>query len=261
MDPVFTRDGTDYLPAERTRGGWDPKMLHGGACSALLAHAVETQRQDPDLFIARLTVDLFRPVRHGPLTISTEVIREGRRIKVVDARILVDGVVSARASGVMLRRNAAIAGSNTLPEHSPIPPWDSVPLRHWIETPGDPTHQWHHAMQVRRLADPNTGNLMAAWIHVPDPFLPGRPLTPFVRAAAIADSTNPVGNISRIGREGFINADATLYLFREPVGDWICLQSVGRADHDGIAISTVHLHDIEGFVGHTAVTSLAQQHR
>ena len=261
MEPMFTRDRAYYLPSERARGGWDLEMMHGGACSTLLAHAVESERHDPDLFIARLTVDLFRPVRHGPLTVSTNVVREGKRIKVVDACILVDGTVSARASGVMLRRVPSVPGNLTLPQHPAIPSWDSVPLRHWIDAPGDPSRQWHHAMEVRRLADPKSGRPMAAWIRVLDPFLPGIPLSAFVRAAAVADSTNPVGNISRPGRQGFINADITLYLYREPVGEWICLEGIGRADHAGIGLSTVHLHDSQGFVGHTAVVSLAQQHR
>ena len=43
--------------------------------------------------IARVTVDLMRPVPVAPLTIETEVLREGRKIQLCGVRLLANMTV------------------------------------------------------------------------------------------------------------------------------------------------------------------------
>ena len=43
--------------------------------------------------IARVTVDLMRPVPVAPLTIETEILREGRKIQLCAVKLLANGVV------------------------------------------------------------------------------------------------------------------------------------------------------------------------
>ncbi len=72
--------------------------------------------------IARLTVDLMRPVPVAPLTIETEIVREGRKIQLVNARLLAGGNEVVRASALRIR-----VAPGALPETAGTPPLD-LPL-------------------------------------------------------------------------------------------------------------------------------------
>ncbi len=73
LDPVtrygalFERDGSRFVPTPLARGPWSPKALHGGAPSALFASVCEMHDPGPADFVARLTVELMRPVPLAPL--------------------------------------------------------------------------------------------------------------------------------------------------------------------------------------------------
>jgi hypothetical protein len=47
----------------------------------------------------------------------------------------------------------------------------------------------------------------------------------------------------------FINPDLMLYVEREPVGEWICLDSATRIATDGIGVAESVLYDERGRVG------------
>jgi Thioesterase-like superfamily len=65
-------------PTELARGPWDAGSLHGGPVAALLAHVVEQVRADEvDWFVARMTVELERPVPIESLRLHAEVTRPG----------------------------------------------------------------------------------------------------------------------------------------------------------------------------------------
>ena len=83
--------------------------MGGQIVGGLLGWALDRQG-DNELQPARLTVDLLRPVPIEPVTIETSIQREGRRIRLVDAAMLQQGRVVARASALFLRRSAAPEG-------------------------------------------------------------------------------------------------------------------------------------------------------
>ena len=60
-EALFRLEAGRYLPTDRARGPWSPDALHGSPVAALLAHVVEQERP-AGLELARLTVDLCRPV-------------------------------------------------------------------------------------------------------------------------------------------------------------------------------------------------------
>lgn len=254
---LFGREGQYYLPTSSARGPWSDKATHGGPPGALLAHAIESLRTDPELFVSRITIDLFRPVPLTPLELKTTVVREGKRIKLVDAYIVAEGIEVARASGLMLRRNPGMLGETTLSASRAIPPWESVPVKHFIEGPLEGVERYHAVMQVRRIDPVRKGAPMAAWIRLPVTLLPDTPLTPLERVAGLADFSSAMGMMSRGVRRSFINADINIALHREPEGEWICLESAGRGDHDGISSSSVHLHDSRGLFGHAFANGMA----
>lgn len=63
-------------------------MVSGPAVVAALARELEAGHGHAEFHPARLTVDLFAPVRFVPLRVRTRSVREGNRIRVADAEVL-----------------------------------------------------------------------------------------------------------------------------------------------------------------------------
>ena len=95
------------LPTAFSRGPWDPDALHGGPVAVLLAHAMEGVGSDGvDWFVARLTVELERPVPVEPLRFHAEVTRPGRKVSIIEATVTRadSGAVLARARALRIRQ-------------------------------------------------------------------------------------------------------------------------------------------------------------
>src|SRR4051794_24771538 len=91
-------DGPDvWVPTERSRGPWSPLALHGGPTSAFLARACEQEPAEQPMQPARLTVELLRPVPLAPLTLTTRLVRPGRKVQLVEASLAHEGRDVARA--------------------------------------------------------------------------------------------------------------------------------------------------------------------
>jgi len=126
-EPRHDGDRVSFQPGDRARGPWGEDSLHGRIIAGLFAREFERLHGDPDLQLSRLTVDLFRLPRLDPLSADVEVIRQGRRIRVLAGTMRSGGVEVARATAVLLRRSEAPPGVVWQPE-----PWD-VPRADQIE--------------------------------------------------------------------------------------------------------------------------------
>jgi len=103
LEPFFLTDGDTFVPNDIAHGGWGP-TLGGQVVGGLLARAVEQQRADPELIPARFTVDILRRVATAPVQVHADVVRTGRRMQAIDARLTQGGELVARASTLLLRR-------------------------------------------------------------------------------------------------------------------------------------------------------------
>src|SRR4029453_11931191 len=119
MEAIFRVDGADVVTSPLAAGPWDPNMQHGGAPSSLVVWAAERIPTPAPMQIARATIDLMRPVPVAPLTIETEVLREGRKIQLCAVRLLADGKLTVGATVVKIRRQA-----QPLPADIAEPPLD-----------------------------------------------------------------------------------------------------------------------------------------
>lgn len=213
FEPFFVADGDTFVPNDIAHGGWGP-TLGGQVVGGLLARAVEQQRADPELIPARFTVDILRRVATAPVQVHADVVRTGRRMQALDARLMQGGELVARASTLLLKRSGQPRETpwTTTISMPPIPQepaqFDgSVPM---FITPyggdaSDYTFPWQH------------NGPRYAWVREIRPLVDDEPLTPFVRAAMAVDVTASLTGFSKAGLE-FINADYTLTLCRLPTG-------------------------------------------
>ncbi len=256
---MFTLEGDRLVPAEIARSMWKHDQMHGVAISGALARALEMRLAElgrDDLHPARYTVDLFQPATMAPCTVATEVVREGRRICLIDAVLLQDGKRVARASCIFLQPSETPKGDVWTPlEHPEPPPEDLVPPSDEPRVP----HFVSDSPWSQSFPDHQNAGRKQTW-QAGLPVVDGETGTPFQSVAAIADSTSMVVNW---GTEGvkFINTDITLALARPPVGHEIGLSATDRVEYDGIAVGTVEVFDRAGPLGTAMVTALANASR
>src|SRR6478609_9015940 len=99
----FIADRDTFVPQPIARGPWG-ETISGNYVGGILGHVLDRDADDPEFQPARLTVDLFRPAALAPVRVDTTVIRQGRRLRLVDAVMTQSDAVVARASGLFLRR-------------------------------------------------------------------------------------------------------------------------------------------------------------
>ena len=87
-ESIFIPEGDGrYTPTEYARGPWDPRAQHGGAPATLIAGAFERMQPGAELPFARLSFSFLRPVPLAPLTLSTRIVRPGRRVQELEAEL------------------------------------------------------------------------------------------------------------------------------------------------------------------------------
>jgi Thioesterase-like superfamily len=252
--PFFSANGEAFIPNPIANGPWDPKSMHGRVVIGLLAHVIEQRHSGEDFVPARLTVDMFRlPNIMTPVAVKTKSIRDGLRIRLIEADFLSGGVAMARASCQLLRRTENPQGKIWSPPH-----WDA-PKPADIATPPDPRLGMHGKWAALPIAG-YMGSLgpRRLWMSEVRELVDGARLTPFVRVALAADFASPFANAGEQGL-GFINSDVTLYLHRLPVTQWIGFEVVNHHATDGVAIGECWLYDEQGAIGSSTVAALAQR--
>jgi hypothetical protein len=251
--PFFTRDGDAFIPTPVANGPWDPNSLHGRVIIGLLGFAIEQRHGGADFVPARLTVDMFRLPTMAPVEVTTKLIRDGLRIKVVEAEFLSGGVRMARASCQLLRKTENSPGKVWSP-----PNWD-VPAPMDIPVPTDPRLGMNGKWTTRPIVGAmGTVGPRRLWMSEVRELVQGTALTPFTRVVLAADFASPFANAGENGL-GYINSDVTLYLHRLPVEDWIGFDVVSHHATDGIAIGECFLYDQQGAIGSSTVAALAQR--
>jgi len=253
-EPFFTRDGARFVPGQVARGPWDPKSLHGRVVVGLLGREIERRADNPEFIPARLTVDMYRLPDLSPVEVTTNVVRDGGRIKVIDAEFFSKGVSMARATCQLLRRTENPDGTIWSP-----PTWDAPPP----ETIPDPEDRrggmggmWRTKAISGGFGQP--GGKREIWMSEVRELIGGEPWTPFARVAVAADFASPFANSSDKGL-GYINSDVTLYLHRLPATAWVGFQVVNHQATAGVAVGECFLYDEQGPIGSSSVCALAQR--
>ncbi|HEX4187998.1 MAG TPA: thioesterase family protein [Solirubrobacteraceae bacterium] len=259
-ESIFLAEGGDFMPTEHAGGPWDPRALHGGAPAALITSAFERLEPGSELPIARLGFELLRPIPFAPLSISTRIVRPGRRVQELAGELHQGEQLIARASALRVQRipdglpgvPPAPAGGGRMPG-----PDAGEAIRFALDDADRPSFA-SSAMEMRWLDPPFELGPARVWMRLRHPLLPGEPLSPLARLAATADFGNGVSAALPFERYLFINADLSIHLHRSPLGEWIGLDARTLLSGGGMGLAESVLYDSNGPVGRAFQTLVVQ---
>ena len=102
MEPVYAREDDVITPIRFAAGPWDPAIHHGVAPAALLARAIEAAQPPGAGQVARITIDLIRPVALRALKVTTRTLRNGRNLQPTEPVLTANSTQVARATAVRI---------------------------------------------------------------------------------------------------------------------------------------------------------------
>ena len=252
MEAIFRVEGVHVVASPDAAGPWDPNMQHGGAPASLVVWAAERIPATVPMQVARVTIDLMRPVPVAPLTLETEVLREGRKIQLCAVRLFANGTLTVGATVLKIKKQA-----QPLPGDVVEPPLDvPAPEQSRIERQNSP---FGLGMTIRaargRFGGPGPG---AIWYRAERPLIAGSPISQAMRAVAASDFCNASSALD-YRKWTFLNADLTVSMAREPVGEWILLDAVSWIGPDGAGLAMARLADMKGYFGRCAQSLVVER--
>jgi hypothetical protein len=257
MDAIYRVEGNRVLTSPDSAGPWDPGMQHGSAPAALVVWAAEAIPAPVPMAVARVTIDLMRPVPVAPLTFETEVLREGRKIQLCAVRLRAENVVVVNATVLKIKTQAL----SLPPEVADVAVTLPGPDQAREELPDFSSSPFVRGMSLRaargKFGTPGPG---AIWYRVDRPLVAGAPVSQAMRAVVAADFSNGTSAALDFRHWTFINADLTVSLARQPVGEWILLDAESWIGPQGAGLAMARLADQHGYFGR-AVQSLVIEKR
>ena len=248
----FTAVEGGFEPTRYAQSHWGDDHLNGPAVVGLAARTLEIEYGSAEFMPTRLTVDLFKAARGVPTTLTTRLVRDGRRVRNAECDVVQDGVTVAHAILVSYRRSSSPLGEQWLAATEFGYPAVALPGPDEISGPyvGSDGRGWTRSISEHQNAD------RTRFLDRPIDVVAGEGNTPFVRAAMIAESTSLVTNLGTHGI-GYINGDLTVGLARMPVDDWVGARADSHWAADGIAVGMATLFDSRGPFGSGMVTAVA----
>ncbi|MEH6419922.1 thioesterase family protein [Pseudomonas sp. CGJS7] len=238
-------DTLRFRATEHVGGGWNPAEQHVAPALGLLAHAVEADRdarRDDRLPLARLSYDILGVLPIDAVDIEVTVLRAGRTIELVEARLSHSGraAVVLRAWLMQEYDTAAVAGTPfaRIAKPEEMPEWDPTTL--W---PGG----FIRSVQVRRQQiEPGRASF---WLRTDVALIEGERVSATARAVGLLDTANGMTPRATTEQVAFPNLDLTAHLFAAPRGDWLGFDTTASFGANGIGLTHSIIHDADGPIG------------
>ncbi len=240
------RSGYDYEPTEAAVGPWAPELLHGGPPIALMAKALREFEPQQGLDIARMSVEFLSPVPLAPCRVDVRMVRGGKRVELVEARMQAGGrdVMLARAWR-MQRQPGCVQ-----PVPDPFTPPELPHEQEQVFFPGVAHFPYAHALEWRfvRGAFDSLGPALL-WARPRIDLVQGEPASGIERLLVMLDSANGVSAELPLHAWSFVPVDLQLSLHRLPEGEWMGMDARTVLDADGVGTSHTTVFDAAGACG------------
>lgn len=235
-----------FVSTSYAQGTWQPDELHMAPVSGLVVSEVEAHQKDDEFVTGRISFDILGKLHAGDLTITTETIRPGRTIE------LVESTVAAGGRSVLRARIWRLRGQDHEASQMPPLPEELAPVDQCASEDG--LKQWPggfiQSVQARVAEDHGPGH-GRGWLTSDVALIHREPSTPLARLMGFVDTANGIAPVLPAGPNGYMypNVDLTIHLVREPVGEWLGLATQTAVGEQGLGINTAQLYDENGFFG------------
>lgn len=247
MPDSFYRDlgGGRFESTINAQGAWSPEEQHMAPISGLMTQCLLDCEPRDGMRLSRLSFDILGMIPRGEFEISTAVIRPGRTIELLEARMLADGrtAIVARAWRLRTQDTAAIAAE----EDSRMPgPDEAGPHDAMTAWPGG----FIRSLEVRAVPGHRPGRGQV-WMRNPFAMVQGRPTSDVVRLVGMMDAANGIAPRVEPGGNSWMypNVDLQIHLHRVPAGEWLGLDTRVTFGSDGVGLTSSVLHDLDGPFG------------
>jgi hypothetical protein len=264
-DYIYERDGDLFVPTKWAGGPWSPDAQHGAPPAGLFARMAELAEHESGLQLARLTIDLCKPVPRVPLRLASRWLRRGRKLGLVEGVLLRGEEEITRASALLLVPRPELAGSSSEPGIAPLPPERAQPIEFMPSAFTRDVPPGFHFSIAARIGRDEYG--LAAWITTPLTLVAGETTSPQVRFGMLSDLTFAIGGHLFLRHSGearpelgmrFINADITIYRERAPEGEWLGYRPSLISNEAGVGLAEVVQFDRAGRIGRSIQALVAQ---
>jgi hypothetical protein len=242
----FRRTGpTTFEPTEHVSGAWRTDEQHVAPTLGLLAHLVETDRDErgrDDLVVTRLSYDIWGTYRLETMHAEVQVVRPGKGVELVEASVSCGG-----RRAVTLRAWLARPGDTAALAADPLPriqaPDQTPPVDLTKDWPGG----FITTVEARRAqAEPGRAT---AWLRTDMPLVEDEKVSALARAAGLFDVANGL-TVRRDPRQvTFPNLDLGAHLYRLPESEWLGFDTSVSFGPAGVGLTSTVLHDEHGPIG------------
>lgn len=238
-----------FFATELTRGPWSNDHQHGGPPTALLARAIERlDSNGVDAFVARITVELLRPIPiAAPLEVVTEILTLGRTVHRIAAALISGDQQLAVAVAVRIRVEELGLpirlpnGNELLRPLEQCPAFEFPFFQHAVG--------YHTAMEVRIAGGEFGTGRMSAWMRPRVPLIAGEETSALQRVMICADAGHGLGTSLDTRAWSFVNPDLTVQLHRLPSSEWLGMEARTWTEPLGFGACRTRLSDRRGDLG------------
>ena len=248
LDKKVDQDGTvttTYQPLIHAQGAWNEHEQHMAPATGIICAELEQFSPRVDMRIARISLDIFGLIPLEQFSISTQIIRPGKTIELIESTMSAKGriCIVARAWRMLIQdtRNVAEIEDKSILQPEQFEPW--LGMQTW---PGG----FIQSIETRNQPDQHRHGKGTVWATTTKDMIEGKETSDFVRLMGIADIANGIAPRQELPFSwGFPNLDLQLHMYRLPQGKWLGIEGVQQYGIDGVGLSSAVLHDIYGPFG------------
>ena len=250
---LFVEASGGYLPTADALAPWDLAVLPGGPVAGLLARAAH-QLCPHGFATARLDVQLHSTTPAARLEVRARQHAARQRVALIDVTVGADGIETARATALYVRRDAT--GCQPEPQRAFVgAPTDYPRLALPAEMPG--SHATAIEVHPIPRQDPERD---AAWVRYDGTVVQGDPNDPYLHASLVADLGTALLWATEDAIE-HINPTLTIHLHRQPVSPWIAVVPETTYRASSVDHGVCRLHDLDGPFATIDITALPHRKR
>jgi Acyl-CoA thioesterase C-terminal domain/Acyl-CoA thioesterase N-terminal domain len=247
-----------FVATELTRGPWDPGAQHAGPPSGLIGRGIERVPGGEGFQVARVALEILRPVPIGPVRVEAELVRSGRSVQMIEASLFAGGREAMKARAWRIRTSEIEIPDEVETTPAPPPGPEAGDRPEFFET--GQSAGYHTAMEWRSVRggflEPGPATV---WMRMGCELVAGEEPSPLARTLVAADVGNGISAVLDWQRFVFINVDLTVHLERMPEGEWVCVDAVTLPQRNGIGTAESVLSDERGRIGRAAQALLIDE--